>query len=64
MNAYHEMTAHEAMLHHTLAALTPGGIFVLMEGILDSRQAASRDERVKHYELAPGLARAEVESAW
>ena len=63
VNAYHEMTKHEAMLGHTLEALKPGGTFVLMEGIWESREAQSRDEQIKHHQLAPGLARAEVESA-
>src|SRR5258708_21402709 len=44
VNAYHEMTEHEAMLRHVLTALKPGGTFILMEGIWDSRQAQSRDE--------------------
>jgi predicted methyltransferase len=63
VNAYHEMTAHEAMLRHTLAALKPGGAFVLMECIWDSREAQSRDEQIKHHQLAPPLAKEEVESA-
>ena len=42
VNAYHEMTAHEAMLRHTLAALKPGGTFILMEGISDSREGQPR----------------------
>ena len=63
VNAYHEMTAHEAMLRHTLAALKPGGTFVLMEGIWDSREAQSRDEQIKHHQLAPQVAKQEVEKA-
>ena len=63
VNSYHEMTAHEAMLRHTLAALRPGGTFVLMEGIWDSREVQSRDEQIKHHQLAPQVAKAEVVSA-
>src|SRR5258707_5105076 len=63
VNSYHEMTAHEAMLHHTLAALKQGGVFVLMEGISDSREAKSRDEQIKHHRLAPQVAKLEVERA-
>ncbi len=63
VNAYHEMTEHEAMLRHVLTALKPGGTFILMEGIWDSRQAQSRDEQIKHHQLAPAVARREVESA-
>jgi ubiquinone/menaquinone biosynthesis C-methylase UbiE len=63
VNAYHEMTEHDAMLRHTMEALKPGGTFVLMEGIWESREAQSRDEQIKHHQLAPRLARGEVESA-
>jgi ubiquinone/menaquinone biosynthesis C-methylase UbiE len=63
VNSYHEMTAHEAMLRHTLAALKQGGVFVLMEGISDSRETKSRDEQIKHHQLAPQVAKQEVEEA-
>jgi len=63
VNAYHEMTAHEVMLRHTLAALKPRGTFVLMEGIWDSREGQSRDEQIKHHQLAPKLAKQELEKA-
>jgi predicted methyltransferase len=63
VNSYHEMTAHEAILRHTLAALKQGGVFVLMEGIWDSRETKSRDEQIKHHQLAPQLAKQEVEKA-
>jgi predicted methyltransferase len=63
VNAYHEMTAHEDILRHVRAALKPGGTFVLMEGIWDSREGQSRDEQIKHHQLAPKLARQEVEKA-
>jgi predicted methyltransferase len=63
VNSYHEMTAHAAMLRRVHDALKPGGTFVLMEGIWDSREAQSRDEQIKHHQLAPQLAKAEVESA-
>jgi predicted methyltransferase len=63
VNAYHEMTAHEAMLRHVRDALKPGGTFLLMEGIWNSREAQSRDEQTKHHQLAPQVARQEVERA-
>jgi len=63
VNAYHEMTAHEAMLRHTLAALKPGGTFVLMEGIWDALEAQSRDEQIKHHQLASKVAKQEAETA-
>jgi predicted methyltransferase len=63
VNAYHEMTAHEAMLSHVLTALKPGGVFVLMDGMWDEHESRSRDEQVKFHELAPVFAKAEVEKA-
>src|SRR6267154_1405872 len=63
VNAYHEMTAHEAMLRHTLAALKAGGTFVLMEGIWDALEAQSRDEQIKRHQLASKVAKQEVETA-
>ena len=63
VNAYHEMTAHEAMLRQALASLKPGGTFALMEGIWDSRETQSREEQIKHHQLAPKMARRELEVA-
>ena len=63
VNAYHDMTKPEPMLRHTLAALKPGGTLVLMEGISDSREAKSREEQVKHHQLAPQVAKQELEKA-
>ena len=63
VNAYHEMTAHEAMLSHVISALKPGGVLVLMDGMWDEHESRSRDEQVKFHELAPTLAKSEVEKA-
>jgi len=63
VNAYHEMTAHEAILRHVLAALKQGGVLVLMEGIWDKNETKPREEQVKHHELAPQVAKREVEKA-
>jgi len=62
VNAYHEMPAHEAMLRHVRAGLKPGGTFVLMEGIWDSREKQSRDEQAKHHQLAAAIAKQELEA--
>ena len=62
-NAYHEMTEHQTMLRHIRAALKSGGTLVLMEGIWDRREEQSRDEQTKHHQLAPRLARQEVQEA-
>lgn len=63
VNAYHEMTAHEAMLRHVISALKPGGVLVVMDGIWNEHESLSREEQVKFHELAPALARPEVENA-
>ena len=63
VNAYHEMTAHEAILRHVLAALKQGGVLVLMESIWDKNETKPREEQVKHHELAAEVARQEVEKA-
>jgi SAM-dependent methyltransferase len=63
VNAYHEMPAHEAMLRHVRAGLKPGGTFVLMEGMWDSREKQSRDEQTKRHQLAPAIAKEELEAA-
>jgi ubiquinone/menaquinone biosynthesis C-methylase UbiE len=62
-NAYHEMPAHEAMLRHIRDALRAGGVLVLMEGIWEKRENQSRDEQTSHHQLAPALAKVEVEKA-
>jgi ubiquinone/menaquinone biosynthesis C-methylase UbiE len=62
VNAYHEMPAHEEMLRHVRAALKPGGTFLLMEGIWDTREKQSRDEQTKHHQLAAGVAKQELEA--
>jgi len=55
VNSYHEITAYDVMLHHVRDALKPGGTFVLVEGIWDSRETQSRDKQIKHHQLAPDL---------
>src|SRR5215212_602223 len=62
-NAYHEMTDHEAILRHVRTSLKVGGTFALMEGISERREAQSRDEQVKHHQLASKLAGQEVQIA-
>jgi len=62
-NAYHEMTAHEAMLNHVISALKPGGVLVVMDGMWNDHESRSREEQIKFHELAPTLARTEVQKA-
>lgn len=63
VNAYHEMKKPEPMLRRVLAALKPGAVLVLVEGIAEIRENASRDEQIKHHELAPPVAKRELEAA-
>jgi len=63
VNAYHEMTAHEAILNRVIAALKPCGVLVVMDGMWNEHESRSREEQVKFHELAPALARPEVEKA-
>ena len=63
VNAYHEMTAHESILRHVMSALKPGGVLVLVDGMWNEHESRSRDEQVTFHELAPTIARAEVEKA-
>jgi ubiquinone/menaquinone biosynthesis C-methylase UbiE len=63
VNAYHEMTEHQAMLRHVNEALKQGGTFVLMEAIWSSRESQSRKEQAQHHQLAPKFARQEVQEA-
>jgi ubiquinone/menaquinone biosynthesis C-methylase UbiE len=63
VNAYHEMSEHQAMLRHVNEALKQGGTFVLMEAIWDSRENQSRKEQTGHHQLAPKFARQEVQEA-
>jgi len=62
-NAYHEMTAHEAMLNHVISSMRPGGVLVVMDGMWNDHESRSREEQVKFHELAPAIARSEVEKA-
>src|SRR5262245_46827251 len=63
VNAYHEMTDYEAMLRHVISALKSGGALVLMDVMWNEHEALSREEQVKSHELAPAIARPEVEKA-
>jgi hypothetical protein len=63
VNAYHEMPAHEAMLRHIRTALKQNGNLVLMERISNQFESFSRGEQIKVHQLAPGLAKAEMQSA-
>lgn len=63
VNAYHEMTAHEAILNHVISALTPGGVLVVVDSMWNDHESRSREQQVNFHELAPKLVRLEVAKA-
>jgi ubiquinone/menaquinone biosynthesis C-methylase UbiE len=62
-NAYHEMSAHEAMLRHIRTALKQNGRLVLMERISNKFESLSREEQIKVHQLGPNFAEHELEEA-
>jgi predicted methyltransferase len=52
VNAYHEMTQHQALLTKLKAALKPNGRLVIVEPISESRRARPRDEQTRNHEIA------------
>ena len=62
VNAYHEMTEHEAMLEGIFAALTPGGRLVMLDRSANDA-SDSRERQVGRHELSIDLAERELEAA-
>jgi predicted methyltransferase len=52
VNAYHEMTEHQAMLQGIARALRPGGRLVIVEPIAPGRAAAPRERQAARHEIA------------
>lgn len=63
VNAYHEMTEHEAMLAKIRAALKPGGRLVIVEPISASRRSRPRGEQTRNHEIAIDFVREEAREA-
>ena len=53
VNAYHEMTEHQAMLAHLRKALKPTGRLIIVEPISPSRRDGSRESQASRHEIAP-----------
>ena len=51
VNAYHEMSEHQAMLTKLKAALKPTGRLVIVEPISPSRRSKTRDQQTKNHEI-------------
>lgn len=62
-NAYHEMSAHEAMLKHIYDALRSGGRLVMVEPHRESTRTLSREQQVAKHTIEADLAEPEVKSA-
>jgi predicted methyltransferase len=51
VNAYHEMTEHQAMLARIRAALKPDGRLVIVEPISPARRDDARDRQTRNHEI-------------
>jgi ubiquinone/menaquinone biosynthesis C-methylase UbiE len=60
---YHEIADHETMLRHILAALKPGGRFVVVEMAPNKTLTRPRGDQVKNHVLARTLAESEIGKA-
>ena len=63
INAYHEMTEHQAMLEAIRSALKPTGRLVIVEPISATRRMATRREQTRDHEIAPEFVLQDVRAA-
>lgn len=63
VNAYHEMTEHQAMLAKIRTALKPGGRLVIIEPISAARRDSGRDVQTRNHEIAAGFVREDARAA-
>lgn len=63
VNAYHEMTEHQAMLTNIRAALKPGGRLVIVEPISPGRRSSPRAEQTRNHEIAIDFVREDARAA-
>ena len=63
VNAYHEMTEHQAILAKLKAALKPGGRLVIVEPVSTSYRNSSRDEQTRRHEIAVDFVRQDARDA-
>jgi len=62
-NAYHEMTAYEAMLRRIHSALKPGGRLVIVEPLHDTSRGLPREQQVANHDIERGIVESELRSA-
>jgi FkbM family methyltransferase len=63
VNAYHEMTAHQAMLEHIKQALKPAGRLVLVEPNRPSQKGRTRDDLALDHLIDPDSIRQDLKEA-
>jgi predicted methyltransferase len=63
VNAYHEMTAHQAMLEHIKQSLKPGGRLVLVEPNRPSQKGKTREELALDHLIDPEYVRQDLREA-
>lgn len=63
VNAYHEMTEHDAMLKKMRESLKPGGRLVIIEPLSESRRGASRDQQTRNHQIAAEFVQQEARAA-
>jgi len=63
VNAYHEMTEHQAMLDHIRRALKPGGRLVLLEPNRPSDKGRSREQLATDHLIDPDSVREDLRQA-
>jgi ubiquinone/menaquinone biosynthesis C-methylase UbiE/rhodanese-related sulfurtransferase len=60
VNAYHEMTEHQAMLDAIRRALKPGGRLVIVESVMDVQRGLPRAAQTGRHQLAPHFVQRDV----
>jgi ubiquinone/menaquinone biosynthesis C-methylase UbiE len=63
VNAYHEMTEHQAMLEGIRRALKPTGRLVILEPISSSRRTSPRRAQTSQHEISPEFVLADAREA-
>ena len=63
VNAYHEMTEHQAVLAKIRTALKPGGRLVIVEPISAARRDSGRDAQTRNHEIAANFVREDARAA-
>ena len=63
VNAYHEMTEHQAMLRAIRGSLRPGGRLVILEPISPSSITRSREDQAWRHQIAPEFVIRDVRDA-